>query len=594
MTDKSNSEITDILDEQTRLERSGRLHWFHWFILVGSLFLTFGAWYLVQSEVEQKKQILFDREAEQIVALVSERMQKYEDALWSGVAAVHSQSHGIDYAEWKRFADTLKIEKKYPGINGIGIIFYVPQDDLSAFLEREREMRPDFKIHPDHNGNEYLPITYIEPQAYNAQAVGLDMAHEENRYTAALKARDSGKSQITAPITLVQDKEKTPGFLFYAPYYQEAEPETLEDRRDHFVGMVYAPFIFKQLMDGTLDRAKRSVGISIMDGDQVLYNEHTFLFPDFDAEPMLKKIINVEMYGRTWTFDIWSSLSFREKTKSSEPIVILLGGIVIDGLLLSLFIVMVRANHNAVKFGKIMASNYQQEAERLEEANAELEEFSYRTSHDLRAPLVASEGLLGVAIQSIQDGSTDVAVQSLEHVRKSMQKLLQLIQDLLVLTESKNIGEQAQTIDVTKMLDDVLENLKHTDGFDTIQVKKDIGHNIPVVSKKMRFRLILENLVSNAVKYRDPDKNDSFIAVSTRDEGNDFVLEVTDNGLGVPENRQSQMFTMFKRFHPQVSYGSGLGLYMIKKSAIMMGGDIVYKDTGDGSSFVFTLPRKVS
>ena len=64
------------------------------------------------------------------------------------------------------------------------------------------------------------PITYIEPVSTNAKAVGLDMAHEANRYAAAKQARDSGVARITGPIVLVQDEQHTPGFLFYAPFYR--------------------------------------------------------------------------------------------------------------------------------------------------------------------------------------------------------------------------------------------------------------------------------------------------------------------------------------------------------------------------------------
>ena len=66
--------------------------------------------------------------------------------------------------------------------------------------------------------DDHWPITLIEPVAINASAVGLDMAHETNRYTAARKARDTGTSQITGPIVLVQDSARTPGFLFFVPF----------------------------------------------------------------------------------------------------------------------------------------------------------------------------------------------------------------------------------------------------------------------------------------------------------------------------------------------------------------------------------------
>ena len=86
-----------------------KLHWFHWLVISLSLVLTVGAWYISKQQIEEKTRIQFNREASQVIALVKERMAKYEQALWAGVAAIHSQSHGIDYAEWVRFSEALKI-----------------------------------------------------------------------------------------------------------------------------------------------------------------------------------------------------------------------------------------------------------------------------------------------------------------------------------------------------------------------------------------------------------------------------------------------------------------------------------------------------
>ena len=97
-------------------------------------------------------------------------------------------------------------------------------------------------------------------------------------------------------------------------------------------------------------------------------------------------------------------------------------------------------------------------------------------------------------------------------------------------------------------------------------------------------------MLSNAIKYQDINKTHSFIKITSYQEQNHVVFEVRDNGLGVPKNQQENMFKMFKRFHPRTSFGSGLGLYMMKKSADVLKGNIYYKDTGDGSVFKLKLP----
>ncbi len=348
--------MSGLTDKTDRLIRQRRLKWFHWAIILSSTALTLTAWYISKTQLEERVQTRFTNEANQVIALLQERMQKYEDALWSGVATIHAQTQGIGYLEWRRFAEALDIEEKYPGINGIGIIYYVAPDKLDAYLERERAMRPDYTIHPKHNVGEYWPITYIEPIALNRKAVGLDMAFEENRYRAVQKARDTGAPQITGPIVLVQDAEKTPGFLFHVPFYErDKSAETLEEKQKHFVGTVYAPFIMQKLMQGTLQNDKRLVNISIRDGAETLYDEHVEGQEDFDAKPLFTKQVTLDMYGRPWVVDVWSAQSFRDASRNKQPLIILLGGLFIEAMLIALFLSLTRSNNLSLSYAESMS-----------------------------------------------------------------------------------------------------------------------------------------------------------------------------------------------------------------------------------------------
>ena len=213
----TDSNVLSLGPEREKLIRAGRLQWFHWVVVGSSLILTIGAWYFSSSQVQEKVESRFQRESAQVVELITERMLKYEDGLWGGVAAIQGQGGDISHPDWLKVAKSLSIGEKYPGINGIGVIHRVAPEELSAYLEEQRNLRPDYAIHPRHEESEYLPITYIEPVATNAKAVGLDMAHETNRYTAAKKARDTGTAQITGPITLVQDAQKNRRVLVLRP-----------------------------------------------------------------------------------------------------------------------------------------------------------------------------------------------------------------------------------------------------------------------------------------------------------------------------------------------------------------------------------------
>ena len=228
--------------------------------------------------------------------------------------------------------------------------------------------------------------------------------------------------------------------------------------------------------------------------------------------------------------------------------------------------------------------------EGLQQANIELEEFAYRTSHDLRSPIISSVSLLDMALTSIHDKKPDVAVTCLSHVQNSLTKLNALITDILVLTEAKNRDEDDQEINMTALVNEALKRMEHMEGFERLDMQTDFRFDGKLCAKEMRVNMILENLISNAIKYQDPEKDRPYVKISTYHENGNFMLEIKDNGRGIPKDQQGNLFTMFKRFHPKVAFGSGLGLYLMKKSADVLNGEISFEDHDEGSIFRLKIP----
>lgn len=226
----------------------------------------------------------------------------------------------------------------------------------------------------------------------------------------------------------------------------------------------------------------------------------------------------------------------------------------------------------------------------LKEANSELEEFAYRTSHDLRSPLISSLGLAELTKQSIDKGDLKSAGASTDYVIVAMNRLLLLIDDLLQLTQAKNQQEDCSEFSFQALIDETLEKLAHMENFDRIDVHTDCSISDPVTYKLSRVRLIIENLISNSIKYQDPAEDRPFIKIKAARKDEFIIFEVEDNGLGIPEQYQEKLFGMFNRFHTRVSYGSGLGLYMVKKSADILDGSVEYEPRDQGSVFRLILP----
>lgn len=238
------------------------------------------------------------------------------------------------------------------------------------------------------------------------------------------------------------------------------------------------------------------------------------------------------------------------------------------------------------------ANEFKSMAENLEYQTKELEEFSYRTSHDLRSPLISSLGLLSLTEKSIKKEDYRKAHKCIQLVSDSLVKLDNLVKDILSVTKTKHFVEAPQTVNLDIVIDEALKKLSHMDNFNNLTIKQTLNFSDPIVSQKSRVVLVIENLLSNAIKYQDTEKDQSFVYLSVSSLDDNVIIEIEDNGLGIPKKQQEQMFSMFKRFHPKVSFGSGLGLYMMKKSVDVIDGDILFTDTNNGSKFTLVIPKK--
>jgi len=578
---KTSAEI-DASTAREKLERAGSLHWFHWTIVLFSFVLTFTAWYFSKSQYEARIGQQFEREADHVVELVQERMQKYEEVLWGGVAMIDTYGVQVDFEHWEIYANSIDIGQRYPGISGIGVIQAISLDERDEYLADQRRSRSDFDIHPAHDETELYPISYVIPVKGNEKAVGLDMAHETNRYTAAKKSRDTGSAQITGPITLVQDTGKTPGFLFYAPSYMNRTRATIEERRSGFYGLVYAPFIVTELMAGTLNKENRHIGISLTDGDEVLYDEHVATVHDFDPDPIFSKTVDVNLYGRTWTFDIRSDASFRAASTDNQPLTILIGGITIDTMLILLFVFLSRGSHRALKYADSMTHQ-------LEETNEELEQFAYIASHDLRSPL---QGIKNLA-SWIHDDNVDLLPEDskkhLDTLRSRVSRMEKLLEDLLNFSKAgRRSSDELVEVNLAEMLENTTDVLNLPEGF-TVKI---VGDFPTLVTDRTPLELVFRNLINNAIKHHD--KEDGTVEISFKDNEAFYEFTVADDGPGIPEEFQNKIFDMFATLKSRdKSEGSGMGLAMVKKVLKSYGGGITPTSSGRGTKFDFTWPKDI-
>ncbi len=229
----------------------------------------------------------------------------------------------------------------------------------------------------------------------------------------------------------------------------------------------------------------------------------------------------------------------------------------------------------------------------LKVANKELEEFSYRTSHDLRAPLVNIRGLSAIMKMDMEDGNYEEVLHNIEKVGGLTKKLENLMEDILELSTSDLIEIKFEEVNIKNELNSVKENLAFLIDEKQVEVRFNFRNVESLYTPKNLIKTILENLISNSIKYSDPNKNHRFVEVEfSRDKGGNCI-RVTDNGLGIPGKHMKDVFGMFKRFHKAASFGSGLGLYIVKKNIEKIEGEISVRSDTEGTEFTVFLPEKL-
>lgn len=226
----------------------------------------------------------------------------------------------------------------------------------------------------------------------------------------------------------------------------------------------------------------------------------------------------------------------------------------------------------------------------LEERNFELDQLVYKTSHDLRAPISSTLGLLNImkieADPNAIEHYIELAIQALN-------KQDAFIKSMLSFSRATRIQNPYLAIDFREVIQCCLDELQFVPGFDTVNIQHEILHeHIPFVGDPQKLKIIFANLISNSIKYRDRQKQSSLsIFISLNKEKAD--IHFIDNGIGIDPAYLPKVFDMFYRATEDAN-GSGLGLYIVKQTIEKMNGSIAVKSVlREGTEFIIHLPNAV-
>lgn len=227
----------------------------------------------------------------------------------------------------------------------------------------------------------------------------------------------------------------------------------------------------------------------------------------------------------------------------------------------------------------------------VEERNRDLQDFTYMVSHDLKAPLFTIQGMASLLKDENAATLNSTGQEALDHIIQASSRLQALIASILEYSKAGTSVTNREGVALNTVISEVIadhsEEIKRSSAI--IEIDEEIGN---VLGDRIKLYQVFSNLLGNALKYRSPERV-PLIQVSKLKSINRRRVEilVSDNGLGIPEDKLSEVFRPFQRLNSADVEGSGVGLACVKRIVDKLGGEInVKSDISQGSKFHLVLP----
>ncbi|HEX2123612.1 MAG TPA: CHASE domain-containing protein, partial [Thermoanaerobaculia bacterium] len=561
-----------------------------WIVLALFLILTILAAGYVWTTSRAADRARFDNAVQATHDAIQSRLDAYIDVL-TATRGLAVSDPAIEREDLRAYIRGLNVQRRYPGIQGIGFTLRVPPEEVARVEEELRaEGEESFRIWPFTARAEYHTIVLLEPpDRRNATALGYDMSTHPVRRDAMERARDTGRPAATGRVTLVQeiDVRKQPGFLIYTPVYATGTtPDALALRRSALIGFIYAPFRAFDFFHGIFgSQVRPEVGFEIRDRGELLYRSEAL-----PADPRFVHREELKVAGRTWSIE-WIS-----RRHAAGGVALLTAGTFAGGVIISLLLfLLLRTQLAAREQAEQVAARLRESEGALQRASQAKDEFLAMLSHELRTPMTS---ILGWS-QMIGEEELDAQTTStaIDAIRKSAKVQAQLIDDLLDVSRitAGKMRIEPRPVELAPVVTAAIETVRGAADAKQVRLHAELAADICVHGDPHRLQQVVWNLLSNAVKFT-PRGGDVFVTLHASDR--DAVLEVRDTGQGIDPAFMPHLFERFRQADSsstRAQPGLGLGLAIVRHLAELHGGRIVAesKGIGRGSTFRVHLPLHV-
>ncbi len=419
----------------------------------------------------------------------------------------------------------------------------------------------------------------IDPEDLERKPLYLSMLLEQKalRFDRTFIRKDASKVTVEMSAKLIEDKFIY-GIIRDVTERKEMEQmilnsekrfRSLINKSSDIVAVIDADFTIRFISESV----EANLGLQT---SQVL-NRSIFDFVSFEYKEMLQQIVESKVLPELRHQTI---REVRVKNTKLEYIYFdvavtnMLHDKLIEGIVLNMHNITARRNSE----------------EALRKVNFELDNFVYKASHDLRAPLLSILGLLNL---SKMDNEVNLK-QYLDLIERSVLKLDKFLHDLINYSRNDRRELERSVIDFDKLIEDAQSNIRFINQLESASVKVFFDNKLatPFHSDPMRLSIIINNLMSNAFKYQDSEKSEGWVKVDidSSDDYSGIFIKVSDNGIGIKNEYVDRIFEMFFRAS-DISTGSGLGLYILKNAVDKLNGVVeVVSEIGIGTEFKIYIP----
>jgi PAS domain S-box-containing protein len=227
----------------------------------------------------------------------------------------------------------------------------------------------------------------------------------------------------------------------------------------------------------------------------------------------------------------------------------------------------------------------------LRKTNEELDSFVYSTSHELRSPLSSVLGLINIMETEVE---LDDHLVYLSMIRESISRLDKIIHDIIDYSRNTRLEVMNERVDFKQIIEKVIQDHKYFENFDKVRFEYKVHEGGPFLSDKKRIQTVLNNFVSNALRFHNYNQSDPFVEIIVKTSPVNAIISIRDNGTGIHEKHMPKIYDMFYR-GTEKSKGSGIGLYIVKEIIDKLKGSIhLHTVPQKGCTFTVDLPNYIN